>query len=60
VTTLIVDPVSGVYLGVHGVGGDHRPVQVQRFEKLPERRDLVGLVRHPRLGQDRAGGVIQG
>ncbi|WP_299058872.1 hypothetical protein [uncultured Actinomyces sp.] len=29
VTTLIVDPLGGVYLGVHGVGAHHRPVQVE-------------------------------
>ena len=58
--TLIADPLGGVHLGVHGVSGHHDPVQVQGFEKLPERGDLVGLAGHPLLGQDRAGGVVQG
>ena len=59
VATLIADPLGGVHLGVHRIGAHHRPVEVQGFEKLPERGDLVGLVRHPLLGQDRAGGVVQ-
>ena len=40
VATLIADPLGGVHLGVHRIGGDHRPVEVQGFEKLPERGDL--------------------
>ena len=33
VTTPVDDPLGGVYLGVHRIGGDHHPVQVQRFEQ---------------------------
>ncbi len=32
VATLIADPLGGVHLGVHRIGGDHRPVDVQGFE----------------------------
>jgi len=34
------DPLGCVHRGVHRIGGHHRPVQVQRFEKLSERGDL--------------------
>lgn len=59
VTTLITDPLGGACLGVYRIGAHHHPVQVQRFEKLPECGDVVGLVRHPLLGQHGAGGVVQ-
>ena len=60
VTTLITDPLGGACLGVHRVGAHHHPFQVQRFKKLPERGDLVGLACHSLLGQYGAGGVVQG
>ena len=58
-TTAPGDPLGCVHLGVHRIGGHHRLVQVQRFEKLSERGDLVGLAGHPLLGQHGAGGVVQ-
>ena len=58
-TTAPGDPLGCVHLGVHRIGGHHRLVEVQRFEKLSERGDLVGLAGHPLLGQHGAGGVVQ-
>ena len=43
-----------------GVCGDQGPVQVHGGEQLGQGGDLVGLVGHPPLGQDRAGGLVQG
>ena len=37
---LIADPPGGVHLCVHGVGGDHYPVEVEGLEKLPDGGDL--------------------
>ena len=54
------DPLGCAPLGVHGVGGDDRTVQVQGGEQLGQGGDLVGLVGHPPLGQGRAGGLVQG
>lgn len=33
VTTPVDDPLGCVYLGVHRIGGDHHPVEVERFEQ---------------------------
>ena len=60
VAALIADPPGGVHLCVHGVGGDHYPVEVEGLEKLPDGGDLVGLVGYPGLGQHGARGVVQG
>ena len=57
---LIADPLGGVHLCVHGVGGDHYPVEVEGLEKLSDGGDLVGLVRYPDLAQHSAHGVVQG
>ena len=54
------DPLGCAGLGVHGVGGDDRTVQVHGGEQVSQRGDLVGLVGHPPLGQGRAGGLVQG
>ena len=59
VTTTPGDPLGCVHLGVHRIGAHHRPVQVQRFEKLSECGDLVGLAGHSLLGQHGAGGLVQ-
>jgi len=40
-------------LGVHRVGGDDAPGQVQRLQQRREPGDLVGLAVHPDLPQDR-------
>ena len=37
---LIADPPGGVHLCVHGVGGDHYPVEVEGLEKLSDGGDL--------------------
>ena len=55
-----IGPVRGGGLGVHGVGGDHGPVQVEGLDRLGQGGDLVGPVRHLALGQDRSGGAAQG
>ena len=47
-------------MGVHRIGAHHHPVQVEGLEQLPERGDLIGLVRHPCLGKDSARGLVQG
>lgn len=60
VASLIADPLGSVHLCVHGVGGDHYPVEVEGLEKLSDGGDLVGLVRYPGLGQHGARGVVQG
>ena len=59
VTTTPGDPPGCACLGVHRIGAHHHPFQVQRFKKLPERGDLVGLACHSLLGQHGAGGVVQ-
>ena len=40
VAALIADPLGGVHLCVHGVGGDHYPVEVEGLEKLSDGGDL--------------------
>lgn len=60
VTTSADDPLGGACLGVHRIGAHHRPAQVEGLEKLPECRDLVGLVGYPHLGQHDTGGLVQG
>ena len=57
---LIADPLGGVHLCVHGIGGDHYPAWVEGLEKFSDGGDLVGLVRYPGLGQYGARGVVQG
>ena len=37
---LIADPLGGVHLCVHGVGGDHYPAWVEGLEKLSDGGDL--------------------
>ena len=59
VTTTPGDPLGCVHLGVHRIGGHHRPVHVQRFEQDRQGGDLVGLAGHSLLGQHGAGGVVQ-
>ena len=39
-TTTPGDPLGCACLGVHGVGGDHYPVEVEGLEKLSECGDL--------------------
>ena len=60
VTALLGDPLGGIGLGVHRIGAHHHPVQVEGLEQLPERGDLIGLVRHTCLGKDSARGLVQG
>ena len=45
---------------MHRIGAHHHPVQVEGLEQLPERGDLIGLVRHTCLGKDSARGLVQG
>ena len=40
VAALIADPLGGVHLCVHGVGGDHYPAWVEGLEKLSDGGDL--------------------
>ena len=40
VAALIADPLGGVHLSVHGVGGDHYPAWVEGLEKLSDGGDL--------------------
>ena len=54
------DPLGRIHLGVHGVGGDQGPVQVQRGEQLGQGRDLIGLVGHPPLRHDDSADLVQG
>ena len=60
VAALIANSLGGVDLCVHGVGGDHYPVEVEGLEQFPEHGDLIGLVCHTCLGKDSARGVVQG
>ena len=60
VATATADPLGGVHLGVHGVGGHHDPAWVEGLKQDPESRDLVGFVRDSALGQDSAGDLVQG
>ena len=34
VATPLSDPLGGIDLGMHGVGGDHGPVQVEGLEQV--------------------------
>ena len=54
------DPLGRVPLGVHGVGGDQDPAQVHGGEQVPQRGDLVGLVRHSALPHDHSARPARG
>jgi hypothetical protein len=55
------DGLRGVMLGVHRVDRDDRAGQaVERLQQLPHRGDLVGLLVHGDLAQDRADAMRQG
>jgi len=54
------DPLGRALLGVHGVGGDDRTVQVHGGEQVPQRGDLVGLVRHSALPHDHSARPARG
>jgi len=55
VGVLAGDQELGVFaLGVQGVGGDHRPGQVQGLQQRSEPGDLVGLAVHAGLGEHSA------
>lgn len=60
VATATADPLGGVHLGVHGVGGHHDPAWVEGLKQDPESRDLVGLAGHPLLRQRSTRGMVQG
>ncbi|WP_433214631.1 hypothetical protein [Microtetraspora malaysiensis] len=48
-------------LGVHHIGGDHRPGQVgDGVQQGLEAGDLVGLITDVHLGQDQADSVLHG
>jgi hypothetical protein len=47
-----------VRMGVEGVGGDHRPGQVEPVQQRLERGDLLGGATNLALGQHRAAGVV--
>jgi hypothetical protein len=51
-------PLGVGVLGMHGVGSDHPPSQVQALQQRLEPGDLVGGGGHVGLGQDGAGGVV--
>jgi hypothetical protein len=51
-------PVGVLTLGVHGVGGQDPPGQVQALQQRLEPGDLVGLGVDVDLGQDAAAGVV--
>jgi hypothetical protein len=54
------DGLRGVMLRVHCVDRDDRPGQVgERLQELPHRGDLVGLLVHGDLAEDRADAVRQ-
>ena len=66
VAALIADPLGGVHLCVHGVGGDHYPVEVEGLEKLSDGGDLwletcslpgPGSARRPWRGPGPTGGA---
>ena len=59
VTTTPGNPLGCACLGVHRIGGDHRPVQAWGLKQVPQGRDLVGLAGHSLLGQHGAGGLVQ-
>ena len=54
------DPLGGAPPGVHGVGGDQGPVQVQGGEQVPQGGDLVGLIRHSALPHDHSARPARG
>ena len=61
VTTTPGDPLGCIPLGAHRIGGGPPPCPCPTVRAAPVGREpLVGLVRHPLLGQHGARGVVQG